>query len=84
MITGITQISFLELYGWYSGLEIAIIFFKNKNCDSTRKRSVLICVSHPCYQFSSLLPLVGNRDDSNRDDIKYENSHLLCSLETKS
>ena len=41
-------------------------------------------VCYPCYQLSSLLPLVGNRDDSNRDDIKYENSHLLCCLEAKS
>ena len=30
-----------------------------------------------------MLPLVGNRDDSNRDDIQYENSHLLCCLEAK-
>ena len=29
-------------------------------------------VCHPCYQLSSLLPLAGNRDDSNRDDIEYE------------
>ena len=29
------------------------------------------CVSS-CYQLASLLPLAGNRDDSNRDDIKYE------------
>ena len=35
-------------------------------------------VCHPCYQLSSLLPLAGNRDD-----IKYENSHLLCCLEVK-
>ena len=26
---------------------------------------------HPCYHFSSLLLLVGNTDDSNRDDKKY-------------
>ena len=38
-------------------------------------------VCHPCYKLSSLLPLAGNKDDSNRDDIKYENSHLLCYLE---
>ena len=25
-----------------------------------------------CEYVSSLLPLAGNRDDSNRDDIKYE------------
>ena len=39
-----------------------------------------------CKCVSSLLPIVipvilGNRDDSNRDDIKYGNSHLLCCLE---
>ena len=38
-------------------------------------------VCYPCYELSSLLPLAGNRDDSNRDDIKYEHSHLLCCLE---
>ena len=37
----------------------------------------------PCYSVSSLLLLVGNRDDSNRDDKKYANSHLLCFLEAK-
>ena len=47
--------------------------FQNKNCDSTRKRNAVIC---ECV--SSLLPLAGNRDD-----IKYENSHLLCCLEAK-
>ena len=41
-----------------------------------------------CKCVSSLLPIVfpvtlGNRDDSNRDDIKYEKSHLLCCLEAK-
>ena len=38
---------------------------------------------HPCYHLSSLLLLVGNRDDSNRDDKKYANSHLLCFLKAK-
>ena len=27
--------------------------------------------------------MVGNRDDSNRDDKKYANSHLLCFLNAK-
>ena len=43
-----------------------------------------------CKSVSSLLPIVipvtlGNRDDSNRDDIKNEKktSHLLCFLEAK-
>ena len=31
----------------------------------------------------SLLVLVSYRDDSNRDDKKYANSHLLCFLEAK-
>ena len=47
--------------------------FQNKNCDSTRKRNAVIC---ECV--SSLLPLAGNRDD-----IKYENSHLLAALKEK-
>ena len=39
--------------------------------------------SYPCYHLSSMLLLVGNRDDSNRDDKKYANSHLSCRLEAK-
>ena len=39
--------------------------------------------SYLCYHLSSLLLLVGDRDDSNRDDKKYANSHLLCFLEAK-
>ena len=38
---------------------------------------------HPCYHLSSLLLLVGNRDDSIWDDKKYTHSHLLCFLKAK-
>ena len=43
---------------------------------------VCACVS-PCYHLSSLLLLVGNEGDSNRNDKMYENSHLPCYLEAK-
>ena len=45
-------------------------------------------VNHKSHYLYENLPvksklLVGNRDDSNRDDKKYANSHLLCFLEAK-
>ena len=53
--------------------------FQNKNCVSTCKRNAVICECvSSLLPMSSLLPLTGNRDD-----IKYENSHLLCCLEAK-
>ena len=38
---------------------------------------------HPCHHLSSLLLLVCNRNDSNRDDRKYAYSYLLYILEEK-
>ena len=77
---------------------IKIFVFKNASAFSVPENNFHVTeeytfFSYPCYHLSSLLLLVGNRDDSNRDDSnrddsnrdekKYANSHLLCFLEAK-
>ena len=69
----------------YSGTEIAVVFLKTNMLikDEIKGVRLSVHVCQPSYNVSSLLLLVGNRDDSNRDDKRYANSHLLCFLEAK-
>ena len=49
-----------------------------KECGDLYMCVIPVTTCHHCY-FS----VVGNKDDSNRNDKKYVNSHLLCFLEAK-
>ena len=70
-------------HSFFSSL-IKIFVFKNTTAIYVPEYNVHVTEENTfCHHLSSLLLLVGYRDDSNRDDKKYANSHLLCFLEAK-
>ena len=91
-VTGMTRSNRVDTHTQITALLfsslIKVFVFKNNTAISVPEYNFHVTKEntfffYPCYHLSSLLLLVGNRDDSNRDDKKYANSHLLCFLEAK-